>query len=144
MYRLAFLSIIFLTVFSSCEKEPLDEIIPFSFVNMDINLNLIQYQDLRNLGGYVYITEGSGAGYRGIIIYHEGNGVYKAFERACTFDPHADCSPVEIDDSGLFMTHKCCKSSFNFHGNPTGGPASLNLLQYSTYLDGIYLKIRNN
>ncbi len=129
--------------FFSCNEEKPDQIIPYAFVNQDINLNLIQYQNLRNIGGYVYIN-GENAGFKGLIVYHEGNGIYRAFERACTFDPYSTCDPIIIDDSGLFMTHPCCKSSFNFYGNPTGGPASLNLMQYTTYVDGIYLIIRNN
>ena len=129
---------------SSCEKAQIDAQIPFSFVNQDINLNLIQYQDLKNLGGYVYIDEGANSGFKGLIVYHESNGIYKAFERACTYDPLVNCEPVVVDDSGLFLAHKCCSSSFNFNGNPMDGPASLALLQYSTFVDGIYLKIRNN
>ncbi len=127
--------------FSSCEKVTPDAIIPFAFVNQDINLNLIQYQNLRNIGGYIFIPSGDNSGYRGIIVYHEGNGIYRAFESACTYDP--DCDHVVVDDSSLFMRHECCSSTFNFNGNPTGGPASLDLLQYDTFVDGIYLKIRN-
>ncbi len=122
----------------------MDERIPFAIVNVDINLNLIQYQDLWNPGGYVYIEEGDNSGFKGIIVYHEGNGIYRAFERACSYDPHSDCEPVIVDESDLFMIHSCCNSTFNYYGNPTGGPASLDLLQYATYVDGIYLKIRNN
>lgn len=144
MRRLLFLVLILVLITSSCEEEPINERIPFAFVNQDLNLNLIQYQNLRNLGGYVYIEAGADAGFKGIIVYHEGNGIYRAFERACTYDPYSDCDPIQVDDSELFMIHECCKSSFNFYGNPTGGPASLNLLQYNWIVDGIYLKIRNN
>ena len=129
--------------FTSCEKQQVDQSIPFAFVDQDINLNLIQYQALKNIGGYIYIDEGLNAGFRGIIVYHEGNDVYKAFERACTHDPYADCTPVTVDDSGLFMIHKCCNSTFDFNGNPMSGPATLHLLQYRTFVDGIYLKITN-
>lgn len=140
-----FISIaISISTFLSCEKQQIDAKIPLSAVNQDINLNLIQYQNLRNIGGFIYINEPSFAGYKGLIVYHEGNNVFRAFERACPFDPMSDCPPVKVDDSGLFMLHECCNSSFNFNGNPTGGPASLNLLEYRTFLDGFYLKIRNN
>lgn len=143
MNRLLILIVLLVFPFAGCNDEPIELLIPYSFVNQDLNLNLIQYQDLKNLGGYIYINEGPDSGYKGIIVYHEGSGVYRAFERACTYDP--DCDPISVDDSGLFFIHnKCCNSSFNFNGNPIGGPASLNLLQYSTIIDGIYLKIRNN
>jgi len=143
MYRFIIVLSFLLISISSCNEEIPDEIIPYAYVNLELNLNLIQYQELRNIGGYLYIDPIEGAGYKGIIIYHEGNDVYKAFERACSYDPRANCDPVVVDESGIFMIHKCCNSSFNFNGNPTGGPASLDLLQYRTYVDGIYLKINN-
>ena len=117
-----------------------DQVIPYTIVNEDILLTNLQYLNLSNMGGYVYLNE---AGYRGLIIYHEGNDVYRVFERACSYDPRSDCGPVEVDQSTLFMKHTCCSSTFDFHGNPTGGPASVDLLQYSAYVDGNYLKIRN-
>lgn len=142
MFKTFIYSVLFIFVIStSCVDPIVDEKIPYSYVDMNLNLNLIQYQNLRNLGGYVYIPPGDNSGYKGIIVYHEGSGVYKAFERACTYDPFSDCDPVEVDDSGIFMIHKCCDSSFNFNGNPTSGPASLDLLRYRTFVDGIYLKI---
>lgn len=117
-----------------------DEVIPYTLVSEDINVKYIQNINLTNIGGYIYYD----AGYRGLIIYHEGNGVYRAFERACTFDPRSSCDPVVVDESGLFMKHECCKSTFDFNGNPSGGPASLRLLQYAVYVYGDYLKIRNS
>lgn len=124
---------------SSCGDETAPDLIPFTFVNVDINLSNIQYQELNRDGGFVYISEG----YRGIIIYRESASRYRAFERACTFDPHASCEPVVVDSSGLFMIHKCCKSIFGFDGSPMGGPASLPLHEYYTRQEGIYLLIRN-
>lgn len=129
--------------FISCSRDTANEVVPFAWANLDINLNNIQYQNLQNIGGYVIFDGGVNQGFKGIIVYHEGNGVYRAFERACTFDPYADCDPIEVDDSGLFMIHKCCNSTFDFHGHPIGGPATIDLVQYATFVDGIYLKIRN-
>ncbi len=144
MHKLLLLNLILILSFISCNNETPDEIIPFAFVSQDINLNLIQYQDLRRPGGYIYIAPGDNSGYKGLIVYHDGDGTYRAFERACSFDPRADCDPVIVDDSGIFLAHECCHSTFDFNGNPTGGPASLSLMQYYTYVDGIYLKISNN
>jgi hypothetical protein len=124
---------------SSCEKQIPDQIIPFAFVSEDINLTNLQYLNLQNIGGYVYYQ----AGYKGIIIYNEGNGVFRAFERACSYDPRSSCDPVTVDESSLFLKHECCNSSFNFNGNPMSGPASVDLLQYAVFVDGTYLKIRN-
>ncbi len=116
-----------------------DGIIPYTIVNEDINLKNLQYLNLNNTGGYVYYE----AGYRGLIIYNEGNDIYRVFDRACTFDPHSSCEPIVVDPSGLFLKHACCNSNFNFSGEPTGGPASVILLEYRTFVDGNYLKITN-
>ncbi len=140
MYRSAVILLLSIVIFSSCENEMPDEVIPYTLVSEDINVKYIQNINLTNIGGYIYYD----AGYRGLIVYHEGNGVYRAFERACTYDPRSSCDPVVVDESGLFMIHECCKSTFDFNGNPSGGPASLRLLQYSVYVDGDYLKIRNS
>ncbi len=121
MCRLLLINLILILSFSSCNNERPEAVIPFATVNQEINLDLIQYQDLRRPGGYVYIAPGNFSGYKGIIIYHDGDGVYRAFERACSFDPRADCDPVVVDDSGIFLEHTCCKSTFDFNGNPTGG-----------------------
>jgi hypothetical protein len=142
MFRYAVLLILTIPLFS-CEKEMPHEIIPYAFVSQEINIKLIQNQPLQNIGGYIYVEPGEGSGFKGLIIYHEGNGVYKTFERACSFDPYADCEAVKVDDSGLFLKHECCNSTFDFQGHPTGGAASLELVQYLTYLDGNYLIIKN-
>lgn len=140
MQRIAYILALSLSIlFSSCEREMGDETIPFTLVNGEINLTYLQYIDLKNTGGYIYYD----AGYRGMIVYNEGNGVYRAFERACPYDPRSSCDPLIVDPSGLFIKHECCNSSFNFNGNPMGGPASLDLLEYQTYVDGNYLKITN-
>lgn len=139
MKTLAGYLVLFTLLFSSCNQETPDAIVPYAYVNEDINLNNIQYLSLKNIGGFVYYD----AGYKGLIIYHEGSGVYRVFERACSFDPLSDCAPVTVDASGLFLNHECCKSTFDFHGNPSGGPANARLVQYYSVVDGIYLKIRN-
>jgi hypothetical protein len=139
MLRAYFILFIALVGFISCERELPEETIPPTLVSEDINITYVQNVNLTNIGGYIYYD----AGYRGLIIYHEGNGVYQAFERACTYDPRSDCEAVEVDESGLFMKHTCCNSTFDFHGNPTGGPATFRLIQYLVYVDGNYLKIRN-
>ena len=120
------------------ENNPVD-LIPFAYVNTDLYLKNIQYQDLRQHGGFIYLDQ---VGFRGIIVYNDA-GRYRAFERACTYDPRSDCEPVKVDDSTLFMVHDCCSSVYNFDGNPTAGPAPLPLREYITFVEGDYLLIRS-
>ncbi len=132
-----FLSFV-LALITGCGDEQNPSKIPYVLVDEDINLKNLLYQDLEKDGGYIYFN----AGYKGLIIYNNG-GTFKAFERACTYDPASDCVPLEVDDSGLFIIHTCCGSNFDFNGNPLGGPATFPLLQYSTYINGDYLLIRS-
>jgi hypothetical protein len=123
----------------SCNQQTDIDIIPFAYVNTDLYLKNIQYQDLRRQGGFIYLEE---VGFRGIIVYNDGTR-FRAFERACTYDPRSKCEPVKVDDSTLFMVHECCASVYNFDGYPTAGPAPLPLREYVTFVEGDYLLIRN-
>jgi len=40
-----------------------------------------------------------------------------------------------VDQSTLFLIDTCCNSTFDFNGFPTGGPATLPLRQYKTFLN---------
>jgi hypothetical protein len=124
---------------SGCERNALQEPIPFVPVNLVIDLNNISSQALRFDRGFIYVEEGV----RGIIIYRVSQNQFRAFERNCTFQPNAACAKVEVDGSGLFMTDPCCKSVFDFEGNPVAGPAAFPLFRYRTSLSGSLLSVIN-
>ena len=135
---------VFLIVFSlgltACEEDSPRTVVPLVPVEFTINLTLQEYMPLLLIGGHVYIED---EGFKGIIIYREGNDRYRAIERTCTFQPRNPCEVVSVDDSGFFLKDSCCKSTFDFQGNPTGGSAKQTLLMYNTYLDGHFLTITN-
>lgn len=126
----------------SCDDDAVDSQLPYVYVNEIINLNNIQYDDLRTKG-YTYIQ----GGYRGIIIHQSqfatgsNSGGYRAFERACTYEPENNCGIVEVHSSGFYMEDPCCGSTFDFDGYPTSGPARVRLREYFTFLDGTILTI---
>lgn len=120
----------------SCDDDAVDSQLPYVYVNVIINTNNIQYDDLRTKG-YTYLQEG----YRGIILYKSPMGDYRAFERACTFQPENNCGIVEVHPSGFYMEDPCCSSTFDFEGFPTSGPARVRLREYYTFLDGTILTI---
>lgn len=129
--------IFFCAFFTSCDDDPVDSQLPYVYVETTININNIQYDDLRTRG-YTYIQEG----YRGIILYKvPDTGKYKAFERACTYQPENACGIVEVHQSGFYMEDPCCSSTFDFEGVPTSGPARTRLREYFTLLDGTILTI---
>lgn len=125
---------------SSCSDPVTEDGIPQVIVNETINLNNFQYQALGFIGGYVYLN----AGVRGIIIYRQSHDEYVAIEQNCTFQPLDKCADVSVDQSTLFLIDTCCNSTFDFNGFPTGGPATLPLRQYKTFLNQNLLTISND
>lgn len=125
----------------SCKSDAPEPTIPHVFVYEEINLNDINFQDLKQPNGFAYL---SNAGVRGILIIAEGNGNYKAFDRACPYHPQDDCAQVSMHSSGFYIEDDCCGSTFGTDfGAPTGGPARQPLRQYSAFVNGNYLIISN-
>jgi nitrite reductase/ring-hydroxylating ferredoxin subunit len=126
-------------VISACSPDRSDDPVPFiPFVDIVINLNLPEFINLRQDGGYVEID----GGVRGIILYRANSSTYIAYERNCSFRPNEACATVNVHNSGLFMVDPCCNSNFNFSdGNPTGGPAWRPLVRYRTQLSGLTLTV---
>jgi len=136
-----FFSLSLILFASSCEQESNGPKIPFVPVYEEIAYQSVAYKDLWNLNGHIEIDD---AGYKGIIVFNQGGNVFRAFEQACSYDPLESCSKVVVDDSGLFLIDKCCNSTFDFSGIPTGGPAFRPLLEYNTRIEGNFLIVYNN
>lgn len=124
---------------SSCSPDLSDASIPpAAFSEIQINLNLPEYNSLRTIGGYKYID----GGVRGIILYHKSTSEYIAYERNCSYQPNTACATVDVHVSTLYMTDPCCNSTFDFSsGAPTGGVAWRPLRKYETLLTGTQLTI---
>ena len=122
-----------------CTPDMSDDPVPYQpFPNIQLNLNLPQYISLKSVGATLTLD----GGVRGIIVYCLNTGVYRAYERNCTFHPNDACATVNIDPSKLFMVDSCCGSNFEFsEGNPNGGVAWRPLVQYSAIYDGAILTI---
>lgn len=131
-------TILGLLVFTSCEPQIQNEI-PYVFVEIDINLNNVEFVNLQKDGGFVYIL----GGVRGIIIYRKNLSTYKAFERNSPVNPSSACAVLDVDDSGLFIIDPCSQALFNFDGNPINGISPFPLRQYITILDNNWLYIRS-
>ncbi|MFD2065927.1 hypothetical protein ACFSKU_03470 [Pontibacter silvestris] len=127
-----------LVLLTACNDSNVGTGIPDALVNEQINVSSLQYPQLRQNGGYVYIN----GGYKGIIVVRQNANSYTAFERACPYDPMSSCM-VEADESNLFLVDTCCGSQFNFQGQVMSGPAVYGLRQYSTSLNGSVLSIFN-
>jgi hypothetical protein len=129
--------------FNSCTPELSDDQIPYqAFPDIHINLNLPSYNSLRTVGGYAYVNDG---GNRGILLYHQSQSVFIAYDRNCSYQPNNACATVGMHISTLYMIDDCCGSTFDLAtGQPTGGVAWRPLRKYETILSSSTLTITSN
>ncbi|WP_157807655.1 hypothetical protein [Hymenobacter chitinivorans] len=120
---------------SSTNVQPQIPIVAFSEV---LYLTNQENSALRFDNGAVYHK----GGVNGLIVVRQNASTYLAFERTCTYNPTDTCARVKISPF-VQLFDPCCKSQFNFQGQPQGGPASLALRRYSTSLSGNILTITN-
>lgn len=118
----------------SCDSDSADPRIPYRFFEVQVDPRSVLFPGLQRDGGFAYISQAE-AGYKGLIIYRESANVFRAFDRACTFDTFEDCALLQVDVSELFIIDKCCNSTFDFNGMNTGGPANLPLFEYKTRME---------
>lgn len=123
----------------SCADDEARLNVPPALVNVEINLSNIQYQSLRQIGGWIYLEDG----HRGLIVYRKSQSEYLAWDRLCPNEPEDECGIVEVHSSGLYMEDPCCESTFDLDGYPTSGPAKFPLIAYNTFSDGTFLYISN-
>ena len=133
MKYLFFIAFTFL-MYSSCNE--IDSEIPDVWVGLNIDLNL--YNDLTVPGNSAYFPN---QGFGGVIIYCEIEGLYYAFDAACTNEINPSC---HVENEGAIGKCTCCESEFIFiGGTPTKGPAAAPLKQYNTSLSGNMLRVYN-
>lgn len=128
-----------LIFFGACKSETPENIIPFVTVYEELNLNDLRYQSLKQPNGYIYLDD---LGYRGVVVLSEGNGSYKAYDRACPYHPNDDCAQVSVHSSGFYLEDTCCGSTFDATtGMPSRGPAKAPLRSYAAFTQNFYLII---
>ena len=127
---------------SSCKKEQNTTAggVPFSQVDIQININNPAYNDLAVPGGWLYLTGGS----RGIIVYRNTIDTFTALDRHCPYQPQDLCQ-VAVDSTEITARDTaCCGSAFLIiDGSVTQGPSALGLQQYNTTFNGTTLRIFN-
>ncbi len=107
--------------------------LPSVYVNYSLDLNKPEYYSLNTPGNYIYIT----GGLAGIIVYHDLDGSFKAYDRACPYDFVTDGARVYVTDISLGRVSDTvnCGSVFSItnEGVVIKGPADRPLRQYKTY-----------
>lgn len=104
--------------------------LPNVYVNIVLDLNKPEFSELNTPGNFIYIT----GGIAGIIVYHDLDGQYKAFDRACPYDFYSCGGRVEVKDigTGVVVDSSCCGSEFSItnEGAVLKGPARTPLKRY--------------
>ena len=123
-------------LFISC--EPVETGIPDFPVSIKRNIDIYK---LVNYGSYLYITEQEvdrdRIGFGGIIVVKAYDGIYYAFDLACTNEKN---SSIIVGRPGetLICTCKTCGEVYDLSfglGTPTKGLSKLPLKRYNTYID---------
>lgn len=127
---------------SGCSKEErrrnTNPFIPNYNVNIEINLNLPSYSNLRYVSGTKHITD-NGAGLNGIIVYNADGNNFKAYEATCPNQIPTTCSVMQIE--GLYAVCPCDNVKYSLIDGY--GPAEWPLLAYRVEKRGDILRIYN-
>lgn len=134
---------------SSCDdSRSVTQSIPTGPVNIVFDLNLSSYMYLSNPGEFAYFD----GGIKGVLVIHDYDDNWYAFERSCAFEPSKTCSKIWADTMNLQFVcgeyiganfYKCCDSKYNFQGFPTNAPAAGRLAQYKIQKDANIVQIYN-
>ena len=130
-------------------KEPLVHPNPPNAVyNLSINLNDLQYYDLRFVSGYMYLTPEDFTTSRGLIVYRLYETEFRVYDRlppnkpnACC-DSEGECTRLVVDFP--FVVDNCNDIKYNIiNGDLFQGDGIYPLFQYHTSFDGVTLRIFN-
>jgi len=125
-----------------CKKDKQVDV-PLVNVDIEININLPEYNALAVTGGWAYVTGGS----EGLLVYRKSPDEFTALDRHCTYRPEDLCR-VYVDDSQVIardtVSADHCGSAFLLmDGSVVQGPAVLGLKRYNTTFNGTILRIFN-
>jgi hypothetical protein len=134
---------------TSCkDSSRVTENIPTGLINLTLDLNLPSYQHLQQVGTHAYVQ----GGVKGVLIVHDYDDSWYAFERACAFEPTKACSNIWVDSINIQLMcgtysgstfQSCCESKYMYSGFPLKGPAAGRLAQYYITRNNNILQVYN-
>ena len=126
-------------LFSSCGKN--SDPIPNVAVNFEAPLTDPRLAGLTAGGGVVFLAN---YGVAGIILYHEPDGSYAAYDRCSTYMPQNHCA-VSLSSNNVFtVTDPCSGSIFSLiDGSPVKGPATRALKAYNIDVSDYEIYVSN-
>lgn len=135
---------------SSCGDSinPNDTPVPSVPVSITLNTDLPAYFYLKSPGTWIYFEGGN----RGVVLVHDFDDQFYAFDRTCSYQPDLSCSRVEIDSARYFFKcgnvvadsfELCCSSRFQLNGLVNNGPARFPLRAFRVTFTGNTIHISN-
>lgn len=138
-----------LLLFGCNDSQQVTENIPRGLVNLYIDLNLASYQHLNNVGTHAYLE----GGVKGVLVIHDYDDQWYAFERTCAYNPTKNCSQIWVDSINIQLMCgeysnpssflPCCESTYTYSGFPLKGPAQGRLAQYYISRTGNVIQVYN-
>ena len=119
--------------------------IPYAPVSLEINI-MQDAPELNVIGGVAEFTETWKAyqylGYGGIVIFHNFDDQFVAFDMACPYEVDKDI-PVSVGMSGQAVCPQC-GSTYEIgysQGYPIKGPSQLPMRQYNVATSGYDIRV---
>lgn len=138
-----------LPILQSCnDGNRTTEQIPTGPVNLNIDLNLPSYMHLINPGTHSYLE----GGVKGVLIVHDYEDNWYAFERGCAFEPLSACAKIWVDSVSIQLQcgtptatgfQPCCNSKYTYGGFPLQGEARGRLARYQIQRNGNAIMVYN-
>jgi len=115
---------------NGCNKN--NQIVPYVYVDLYVNISLPSYSSLNAIGGWVYVSGGS----KGIIVYRQTADQFSAYDRHCTYNGDNSCGPASVDSTNSYVNCSCDGSQYQLYdGLVIQGPATYSLKTYQTSFD---------
>lgn len=120
-----------LLLLPACNVEK--DIIPYEYVDIQINLDNPYYSDLRMPGKAVVLS----GGVNGVIVYRNSISEFSAYDRTAPQYCNGSFTLVKLDESQQFAIDSCngVTYSLSYEGFPTEGNGSRPLKQYRAIYD---------
>jgi hypothetical protein len=121
----------------SCSKDNSERI---PEIYLDYRISLQEFQIKKNGDNILLVND---EGVAGLIICHNANGNYVAFDRCSSVDPKKLCA-VTPDIGGITATDPCSSAKFSLlDGSAMKAPAIRPLKQYQVIISGFEIAVIN-
>ncbi len=125
---------------SGCRDPHENPYYPNAIIDITINLNKIDYYDLRVVSGFTYLTSDPMSTSRGIIVYRLSEDEFRAYDRLPPNNPNchdANGNLTRLVVDFPFVVDNCNEIKYNIiNGDLFEGDGVYPLIQYHTSFNG--------